>query len=157
MLWLVSLFSHSYIVHVVFYFFFFSSRRRHTRCALVTGVQTCALPILLLLSGIGPAAELRSLGIAPLLDSPAVGRNLQDHVDVGLVYRSTVATLNDQLHPWWGKAWAGLRYLLARQGPLALSLNQGGAFFRSRPGLDRPNMTLYFSPDRQGTRLNYSH
>ncbi|HEY9566559.1 MAG TPA: GMC family oxidoreductase N-terminal domain-containing protein [Thalassobaculum sp.] len=103
-------------------------------------------PKLLLLSGIGPAAELRSLGIAPLLDSPAVGRNLQDHVDVGLVYRSTVPTLNDQLHPWWGKAWAGLRYLLARQGPLALSLNQGGAFFRSRPGLDRPNMQLYFSP-----------
>lgn len=103
-------------------------------------------PKLLLLSGVGPADELQALGIAPVHHSPAVGRNLQDHVDVGFVYRSTVPTLNDQLHPWWGKLWAGVKYLAARQGPLALSLNQGGAFFRSRPGLDRPNMQLYFSP-----------
>lgn len=103
-------------------------------------------PKLLLLSGVGPADDLQALGVAPVHHSPAVGRNLQDHVDVGFVYRSTVPTLNDQLHPWWGKLWAGLKYLAARRGPLALSLNQGGAFFRSRPGLDRPNIQLYFSP-----------
>ena len=103
-------------------------------------------PKLLLLSGIGPAEELRALGIAPLIDNPAVGRHLQDHFDVGLIYRTTVPTLNNQLHPWWGKAWAGMKYLLARRGPLALSLNQAGGFFRSRAGLDRPNIQLYFSP-----------
>ncbi|GAB4359613.1 MAG: GMC family oxidoreductase N-terminal domain-containing protein [Kiloniellaceae bacterium] len=103
-------------------------------------------PKLLLLSGIGPAEELKALGIDPLLDSPAVGRHLLDHFDVDLIYRTSVPTLNDQLYPWWGKAWAGLNYLLARRGPLALSVNQGGGFFRSRPGLDRPNVQLYFSP-----------
>ena len=103
-------------------------------------------PKLLLLSGIGPAEELQALGIAPLIDSPAVGRELQDHFDVGLIYRTTVPTLNNQLYPWWGKAWAGMNYLLVRRGPLALSLNQAGGFFRSRPGLDRPNIQLYFSP-----------
>jgi choline dehydrogenase len=103
-------------------------------------------PKLLLLSGVGPAEELQALGIAPLIDSPAVGRHLQDHVDVGLIYRTTVPTLNNQLHPWWGKAWAGMNYLVARRGPLALSLNQAGGFFRSRPELTRPNIQLYFSP-----------
>ena len=55
-------------------------------------------------------------------------------------------TLNNQLHPWWGKLWAGMKYLLARRGPLALSLNQAGGFVCSRPGLTRPNLQLYFSP-----------
>ena len=113
---------------------------------VILSAGTVNTPKLLLLSGIGPADELQALGIAPLQDSPAVGRNLQDHFDVGLIYRTTVPTLNNQLHPWWGKAWAGMNYLLARRGPLALSLNQAGGFFRSRPGLDRPNIQLYFSP-----------
>lgn len=103
-------------------------------------------PKLLLLSGVGPAAELRALGIEPVVDSPAVGRNLLDHLDVGFIYRSAVPTLNDELHPWWGKLWAGMKYVLARRGPLALSVNQAGAFFRSRPDLARPNIQLYFSP-----------
>ena len=103
-------------------------------------------PKLLLLSGIGRAAALRALGIDPVADLPAVGGNLQDHLDVGMIYRSTVPTLNDQLHPWWGKLWAGFRYLAARRGPLALSLNQAGGFVRSRPGLSRPNIQVYFCP-----------
>jgi choline dehydrogenase len=103
-------------------------------------------PKLLLLSGVGPADDLKALGIEPLLDSPAVGRHLQDHFDAGMVYRSSVPTLNNQLYPWWGKLWAGMNYVLARRGPLALSLNQAGGFIRSRPDLTRPNLQLYFSP-----------
>ncbi len=103
-------------------------------------------PKLLLLSGIGPAADLGALGIETVADLPAVGRNLQDHLDVGLVFRSTVPTLNGQLHPWWGKLSAGFKYVAMRRGPLALSLNQAGAFARSRAGLARPNIQIYFSP-----------
>lgn len=103
-------------------------------------------PKLLALSGVGSADDLKVLGIAPLVDLPAVGRNLQDHLDVGMIYRATVPTLNDQLHPWWGKLWAGFKYVAARRGPLALSLNQAGGFIRSRPGLARPNLQVYFSP-----------
>ena len=103
-------------------------------------------PQLLLLSGVGPAAELTELGIGVVHDSPGVGRNLQDHYGFDHVYKATQPTLNAQLHPWWGKLWAGAKYVLARRGPLALSLNQGGGFFRSRPGLSRPNIQLYFSP-----------
>jgi choline dehydrogenase len=103
-------------------------------------------PQLLQLSGVGPAAHLRSLGIPVVHDSPAVGRHLQDHLCIDYLYRSRVPSLNEQLRPWHGKLAAGLRYLATRRGPLALSVNQAGGFMRSRPGLDRPNMQLYFSP-----------
>jgi choline dehydrogenase len=103
-------------------------------------------PQLLQLSGVGPAAQLKELGIAVVHDSPAVGQHLQDHLCIDHLYRSKLPTLNNQLGPWYGKLWAGLQYAAMRRGPLALSVNQGGGFFRSRPGLARPNMQLYFSP-----------
>jgi choline dehydrogenase len=103
-------------------------------------------PQLLQLSGIGPAEVLTSCGIAVAHESPAVGRHLQDHLCFDHVYRSTRPSLNDDLYPWWGKLKAGLRYVLTRSGPLSLSVNQGGGFFRSRRDLERPNIQLYFSP-----------
>lgn len=103
-------------------------------------------PQLLQLSGVGPAAQLKDLGIAVVHDLPAVGQHLQDHLCIDHLYRSRLPTLNNQLGSWHGKLWAGLQYVLMRRGPLALSVNQGGGFFRSRPGLVRPNMQLYFSP-----------
>lgn len=103
-------------------------------------------PQLLQLSGVGPGALLQQLGIGVVHDSPAVGRHLQDHLCIDHLYRASVPTLNNQLGPWYGKLWAGLRYLAGRSGPLALSVNQGGGFARSRPGLARPNLQLYFSP-----------
>lgn len=103
-------------------------------------------PQLLQLSGIGPAELLGRQGIPVVRDMPAVGGNLQDHLGVDYLYRSRLPTLNNELYPWHGKLWAGLRYILARRGPLCLSVNQGGGFVRTRPGLSRPNVQLYFSP-----------
>ena len=53
-------------------------------------------------------------------------------------------TLNQVLRPWWGKLAVGMRYLLLRDGPLSMSMNQGGGFFRTDPSETRPNMQLYF-------------
>ena len=103
-------------------------------------------PQLLQLSGVGPAAQLQALGIAIVHDSPAVGAHLQDHLCIDYLYRSRVPSLNEELRPWHGKLRAGLRYLVQRRGPLALSVNQAGGFVRSRPGLARPDLQLYFSP-----------
>ena len=105
-----------------------------------------ASPQLLQLSGIGDAALLSSLGITPLVDAKAVGRNLQDHLAVSYFYRTSVPTLNDELGPLMGKIRAGLRYLLDRGGPLSMSVNQGGGFVRSTPDQPRVNLQLYFSP-----------
>ena len=98
---------------------------------------------LLQLSGIGPAKVLRAQGIEMRLENPNVGAHLQDHVGLNYTYRMKVPTLNDELRPWWGKLRVGLRYVLSRGGPLSLSVNQGGGFFRSSPAHTRPNMQLY--------------
>ncbi|WP_420408520.1 GMC family oxidoreductase [Hoeflea sp.] len=101
-------------------------------------------PQLLQLSGIGPAEHLKSLGIEVRRDNPNVGRNLEDHVGTNYTFRANCATINQQLGPWWGKLHAGLRYVLMRDGPLSVSLNQAGGFIRTDPDRPRPNMQLYF-------------
>ncbi|MCF1708637.1 GMC family oxidoreductase N-terminal domain-containing protein [Tabrizicola sp. J26] len=101
-------------------------------------------PQLLQLSGIGPGALLQGLGIPVLRDNPNVGANLNDHQGLNYTYRMKVPTLNDELRPWWGKLKVGLQYLLTGTGPLSMSINQGGGFFRTDPSQPRPNMQLYF-------------
>ena len=103
-------------------------------------------PQLLELSGVGNAVRLARLGLDVVQDLPGVGENLQDHLGYDYVYEATRPTLNEVLRPWLGRARAALRYGLTRGGPLSLSVNQGGGFFRSSPARDRPNLQLYFSP-----------
>lgn len=100
-------------------------------------------PHLLHLSGIGPGEQLQAQGIPVLKDNPNVGDHLLDHQGVNYTYRMKVPTLNDLLRPWWGKILCGMNYVLRGRGPLAMSVNQGGGFFRTRPDLPRPNMQLY--------------
>ena len=103
-------------------------------------------PQLLQLSGIGPGSLLASLGIPVLHANEHVGGNLQDHVAVSYVYVAAGRTMNEELSPWWGKLWAGLRYVLAGTGPLGISVNQCGGFVRSSPAVPRPDLQLYFVP-----------
>ena len=103
-------------------------------------------PQLLLLSGIGDPAQLKPLGIEPVVASSQVGRNLQDHLAISYFYKTRTATLNDLLSPMIGKMRAGLRYLADRAGPLSLSVNQSGGFVRSDPSKPHVNLQLYFSP-----------
>ena len=101
-------------------------------------------PQLLQLSGIGPADHLRSLGIEVKVGNWQVGSNLEDHQGVNYTFRANCRTLNDVLRPWWGKMLVGMQYLMFGKGPLSLSINHGGGFFRTDPKLGRPNMQLYF-------------
>ena len=103
-------------------------------------------PQLLQLSGIGDRALLEKVGVPLVHHLPRVGQGLQDHLCVSYFFKSKVPTLNDKLNPWYGKLWAGVRYAFTRKGPLGMSVNQAGAFVRSRPGLERPNLHLYFNP-----------
>lgn len=111
-------------------------------------------PRLLQLSGIGPAALLKSHGIEPLLDAPHVGGNLQDHLGINYYFRATEPTLNNMLRPFAGKMRAALQYALTRRGPLALSVNQCGGYFRSLAELGRPDQQLYFNPVTYTTTPN---
>jgi choline dehydrogenase len=108
-------------------------------------------PQLLELSGIGDGRLLQRLGIPVVADAPAVGAGLQDHVCVSYFYRSRVPSLNEELAPLLGKVKAAVRYALTRRGPLAMSVNQAGAFLRSRAQLTRPNLHIYFNPASYST------
>ncbi len=108
-------------------------------------------PQLLELSGIGDPQILAPLGVPVIADLPGVGRRLQDHLAVNYYYRSRVPTLNDELAPLLGKIRAGLRYVLGRRGPLAMSVNQAGAFVRAGEHLARPNLHIYFNPASYST------
>lgn len=122
-----------------------------TRCVRVRGEVILSAgavnsPQLLQLSGVGAPELLRAHGIEIVHAAPHVGENLQDHLGFDHLYRSRKPTLNNQLRSWWGRLAVGARYLLTRGGPLSLSVNQGGGFFRTDPARERPNMQLYFSP-----------
>ncbi|MDX8495441.1 GMC family oxidoreductase N-terminal domain-containing protein [Mesorhizobium sp. VK22B] len=101
-------------------------------------------PQLLQLSGVGPAALLGNLDIPVVHANDNVGANLQDHVGINYTFRGKLPTLNQILRPWWGKLLVGMQYILARSGPLSLSMNNAGGFFRTDPSMARPNMQLYF-------------
>ncbi|MER8398593.1 GMC family oxidoreductase N-terminal domain-containing protein [Mesorhizobium sp. M1348] len=101
-------------------------------------------PQLLQLSGIGPSASLGALGIPVICANENVGANLQDHVGINYTFKGRQPTLNQILRPWWGKLLVGMQYVLLRSGPLSLSMNNAGGFFRTDPAAARPNMQLYF-------------
>jgi choline dehydrogenase len=103
-------------------------------------------PHLLQLSGVGPAAHLAAHGITPVIDSPAVGGHLQDHLAVVYSYKATQRTLNDELHSNLAKLRAGIRYVFGRRGPLALSVNQFGGFLKLRPDTVGADVQLYSNP-----------
>ncbi|WP_420549572.1 GMC family oxidoreductase [Curvivirga sp.] len=103
-------------------------------------------PQILQVSGIGPAEHLKKLGIDVIHANDGVGGNMQDHLANSFYFKATEPTLNNQLAPWWGKALAGLQYVLSRRGPLSLSVNQCGGFVRSSEDVSTPDMQLYLNP-----------
>jgi len=101
---------------------------------------------LLHLSGIGPGELLRRFGIEVQSANANVGNHLQDHIGINYTWRMRVPTLNEELRSVWGKMRTGARYLMARSGPLSLSINQAGGFFRTSGHRRQPNMQLYMQP-----------
>ncbi|MEC3766549.1 GMC family oxidoreductase [Cupriavidus sp. SS-3] len=104
-------------------------------------------PQLLQLSGIGPAPLLQELGVPVVHALPGVGENLQDHLQIRLIYEvAKPITTNDQLRTLAGKARMGLEWLLLRKGPLAIGINQGAMFCRALPQESAtPDTQFHFS------------
>jgi choline dehydrogenase-like flavoprotein len=102
---------------------------------------------LLLLSGIGPAEPLRALGVPVVLDRAGVGANLQDHLQLRLIYQVTgVRTLNEMVRSPFARAAMGLNYALFRRGPLTMAPSQLGMFTRSDPTRERANIQFHVQP-----------
>jgi choline dehydrogenase len=122
-----------------------------SRVAARRGVVLCAgavnSPKLLQLSGLGPGPLLRGHGIEVVADLPAVGGNLQDHLQIRSVWKVTAGgTLNELAASWRGKARIGLEYALRRAGPMSAAPSQLGAFTRSDPGRNHADIEFHVQP-----------
>ncbi|WP_218509814.1 GMC family oxidoreductase N-terminal domain-containing protein [Variovorax sp. dw_308] len=104
-------------------------------------------PQILQLSGIGPAELLRQHDIPVVAELPGVGANLQDHLQIRAVFKIDGApTLNVLASSMLGKAKIGLEYLMKRSGPMSMAPSQLGAFTRSSPAYEWPNLEYHVQP-----------
>jgi choline dehydrogenase len=123
-----------------------ATRRVAARREVIVAAGALQSPKLLLLSGVGPAEHLRSMDVPVVHDLPGVGENLQDHLQLRLLYKCTKAiTTNDDLASWWRSMKIGAQWLFRRQGPLAIGINQGGLFTRAMPSSATPDVQFHFA------------
>jgi choline dehydrogenase-like flavoprotein len=102
-------------------------------------------PRLLLLSGIGPADELKALGIPVVHDLPGVGKNFQDHMDVYLTAETAPVSYNGE-DRWDKAARHGIQYLLYKTGPVTACVAEAGAFLRSSDAVRSPDIQIHCLP-----------
>jgi choline dehydrogenase len=135
-----------------------AARTARCRGEVILAAGSLGSTQLLLLSGIGPAEHLREHGIAVLLDRPGVGANLQDHLQLRLIYKvEGITTLNERYHSRFGFARMLAEYALLRTGPLTMAPSQLGLFTRSDRDQERANLQYHVQPlslDRFGEPLH---
>jgi choline dehydrogenase-like flavoprotein len=124
-----------------------ASKTARARGEVILAAGSIGSVQLLLLSGVGPGRDLLNLGLPVVLDRPGVGHNLQDHLQLRMIYKvSGVKTLNETYHSLFGRAAMGLDYALRRRGPLTMAPSQLGLFTRSDPSRDRANIQFHVQP-----------
>ena len=121
-------------------------RNIYANSEVIISAGSISSPQILQLSGIGDEQHLKRLGINVIHNNPAVGKNLQDHLQVRMVFKTNTRTLNDELNTWWKKALIGLQYMLFRTGPLTLSASQVYAFTNTSLDGSRPNIQFHMQP-----------
>ncbi len=103
-------------------------------------------PQILMLSGIGEAAQLAENGIEVVNDLPGVGKNMQDHLQARLVYKCNEPTLNDEVSSLYGQARIGLKYLMFRSGPMTMAASLATGFLKTREDIETPDIQFHVQP-----------
>jgi len=133
---------------------------REARCRgeVILAAGAIGSPQLLMLSGVGPGDQLQSFDIPVIRDLPGVGRNLQDHLQVRMVFKTKVPiTMNDQVHNPIKKMLMGLDYIFFRRGPLTMGASQVCVFARTTPEAATPDIQFHLQPlsaDKPGEGLH---
>jgi choline dehydrogenase len=129
-----------------------------SRGEVILAAGSIGSPQLLELSGIGQGERLRAFGLSVLQELGGVGENLQDHLQLRLIYKvRNAVTLNQLTATLRGKARIALQYATLRRGPMAMAPSQLGAFAKSDPALETPNLQYHAQPlslDRFGEPLH---
>lgn len=122
------------------------AKRFNVRCEIIVSSGAVNSPKLLLLSGIGPADELREHGIEPLHDLPGVGKNFHDHLDITVIYQCKSPDTLDGQDKLLPAIRHGLQYLLTRRGMIADTPCQTSAYVYSGPEIETPDISMHFLP-----------
>ena len=124
-----------------------AKRSVFARREVVLAAGAIGSPQILQLSGIGPGAVLQKFGIDVRHDLPGVGENLQDHLQVRCAYKvSGVKTMNERYQSLVQRAGFALDYALRRRGPMTMAPSQLGAFTKSDPSRETPNIQYHVQP-----------
>jgi len=124
-------------------------RKRHSVRAereVVIAAGAFNSPQLLLLSGIGPAADLRAAGVPVRHALPGVGKNLQDHLNVNILQRARAGVTLDSKGRGLGPLIPTLQFLMSRSGPATSNVAEAGAFAFGRLGAATPDIQYHFIP-----------
>ncbi|MFY0312125.1 GMC family oxidoreductase [Leisingera sp. D0M16] len=103
-------------------------------------------PQILMMSGIGEAAQLAEHGIEVKKNLYGVGKNMQDHLQARLVYKCNEPTLNDEVRTLFGQAKIGLKYALFRAGPMTMAASLATGFMKTRDDLETPDIQFHVQP-----------
>ena len=122
-------------------------RAFRARSEVILSAGAIGSPHLLQLSGIGAGAHLQDHGIDVVQESPEIGSNLQDHLQLRCAYKLTNATtLNTLANSLWGKAKIAAEYALRRTGPMSMAPSQMGIFARSGPDVATADLEYHVQP-----------
>jgi choline dehydrogenase-like flavoprotein len=128
------------------------------RREIILSAGAIGSPHILMLSGIGPPEHLQSEGIEVCCALPGVGKNLQDHLQMRVMYKlNRPISVNNEVRSVFGRTLAGIQFMLTRRGPLAMGASQVCAFVRTRPGLEAPDIQYHMQPlstDKLGAGLH---
>jgi len=116
------------------------------RAEVILSAGAINSPQILQNSGIGDPDMLQRAGIETRHGLAGVGKNLQDHLQVRLVFKTNKRTLNDELNNPLKRMMVGMQYMLMRTGPLTLAASQVTVFTRSSKGVDRPDIQFHMQP-----------
>jgi choline dehydrogenase len=140
---------------------FIHAGERHrvsTRHETLLAAGAIGSPAILQRSGVGPAGVLGAHGIPVVAELPGVGANLQDHLQLRMVFKlSGTETLNQWVRSPWRLAAMALQYLVLRRGPLSMAPSQLGGFFHSSAAVETPDLEFHIQPlslDRFGAPLH---
>ncbi|MET0604899.1 MAG: GMC family oxidoreductase N-terminal domain-containing protein [Beijerinckiaceae bacterium] len=124
-----------------------ATRALHARRDVILSAGTVATPAILERSGIGAGGKLAEIGVETIAESPGVGENLQDHLQLRAIFKvSSVKTMNGEYRSLLRRAKMGLDYALFRRGPLTMAPSQLGAFARTSQHFATPNVQFHIQP-----------
>src|ERR1700688_1296569 len=134
------------------------ARMARCRGEVILAAGSIGSPPIMLLFRVRPAPPMQELGIPVVLDRPGVGANLQDHLQLRMIYKvDGITTLNERYHARFGMARMLAEFALLRRGPLTMAPSQLGLFTRSDRDQERANLQYHVQPlslDRFGEPLH---